>query len=72
MASTTVGVLRALLTADTSAFDAAMAGSSAKTQAWSADFTRLGVGVQQLGEVFTNTLSRSLTNVNNLARCPHR
>lgn len=66
--STTVGVLRALLTADTSAFDAAMASASAKTQAWSTDFTKLGLSAQQVGQVFTDSLARSLSNVNNLAK----
>jgi hypothetical protein len=66
--SAVVGQLRALLTADTSAFDSAMANASKKTQVWSQDFTKLGLSAQQVGSVIVNSMARSLTAVDNLAK----
>lgn len=64
----TIGILRALLTADTSQFDAAMASSAKAINSWSANFSKFGLSAQQVGSVALNELTRSSNAIDKFAK----
>ncbi len=66
--SAVVGILRTILSADSAELATEFEKAGKSVTLWTQDLTKAGLSAKQVGEAMTNSLTRSLENVNKLTK----